>query len=578
MKVVPTAIYATLLSSLLLACAQQPMPEPTPAEPAPAVAAEPAPVAERPFSSETLYALLSAELAGSRGRLDVALANYLQQANQTHDPQVAERAYMIARYVGADEAILTSATLWADAAPGNQDAQAAAILAQIDAGQLIEALQRTRNAHTRDNGALLQSIAANAANATDTQREVLLEHYQQLLAEQPDDLPLLIGTGILRQQQGDLDGALELATRARTQDPNNTPAMILSSGLLHQSGDNKAALALVKKQLKATPDNTRLRLQYARLLTFKHLDQAQQQFQQLLDASPRDPELLLALALIAEERGDTATATDSYQGLLDIDQHTDAAHFYLATQAEQNNQPERAIEHYRRIELGDEFARATARALAIYLQQDDHTGANDYYQQLRHDLPEQHEHLALMYSRSLLANNAAEPALTVLSDALADAPNSASLLYLRSMLYEQSDHIDLAEADLRKILDYDPNNAPTLNALGYILADRTDRYSEAYGFIKRALEQQPNDPAFIDSMGWVQYRLGNLKQAQQYLERALELYPDDEIAAHLGEVLWVSGQHEAALNAWRRGLDIEPQSRHIIRTLERLKVDANTPL
>jgi tetratricopeptide (TPR) repeat protein len=577
MKAVHLTIYATVLSGLL-GCAQQPTPEVAPPEPKPTAAVAPEPLPARPFTSDTLYALLSAELAGSRGRLDVSLANYLQQANQTQDPQVAERAYMIARYMGVDEAILTSSTLWADAAPDNQDAQAAAILAQIDAGHLLEALERTRGAHTRDNGALLQSIAANAATATDTQREVLLEQYEQLLAEQPNNVPLLIGTGLLHQQQGDLDGALTMAKRARELAPDNVPALILSSGLLHQRGDNAAALKLVNDQLKLAPNNTRLRLQYARLLTFEHLDQAQQQFQQLVDATPRDPELLMALALVAEERGDTDTAAASYRDLLDIDQQADGAHFYLGKLAEQNDEPELAIEHYRQVQVGEDFSRAAARVLSIYLQLDQPASAESFYQQLRHDLPEQHERLALLYSQSLLEAGEDELAIAVLGRALQEAPNSGSLLYARSMLHERLGRIDLAEADLRNILEYDPNNAPALNALGYILADQTERYAEAYDYIKRALEQQPNDPATIDSMGWVQYKLGNLEQAQQYLEQAMELYPDDEIAAHLGEVLWVSGQREAALNIWRSGLELEPQSRYILRTLQRLKIDADTPI
>ncbi|WP_049722345.1 tetratricopeptide repeat protein [Gilvimarinus polysaccharolyticus] len=577
MKAVHLTIYAAVLGGLF-GCAQQPPQETAPPKPQQAVTAKPAALPARAFTSDTLYALLSAELAGSRGRLDVALANYLQQARQTQDPQVAERAYMIARYMDINEAILSSSTLWADTAPDNQDAQAAAILAQIDAGHLLEALMRTRTAHTRDNGALLQSIAANAATATDTQREVLLEHYEQLLAEQPRDIPLLISTGLLRQQQGDFDGALTLAKQARELAPNNTPALILNSGLLHQRGDNAAALDLVNKQLKIAPDNTRLRLQYARLLTFEHLEQAQQQFQQLVDTSPGDPELLRALALVAEERGDTDTAAASYQGLLDINQQTDAAHFYLATLAEQNDAPEEAIAHYRLVRSGEDFNRATTRVLTLYLQLDQPENAAEFYQQLRHDLPEQHDHLALLYSQSLLMTGDELQAVTVLNDALNEAPNNSRLLYARSMLHERLDRIDLAEADLRNILEYAPNDAAALNALGYILADRTDRYSEAYDFIKRALEQQPNDPATLDSMGWVQYRLGNLEQAQQNLEQAMQLYPDDEIAAHLGEVLWVSGQHKAALNVWRSGLEIEPQSQHILQTLQRLNIDADTPI
>ncbi|WP_339900112.1 tetratricopeptide repeat protein [uncultured Gilvimarinus sp.] len=576
MKAVQLTIYATLLSGLF-GCAQQPQQIDTP-EPEPVAVTEPEPLPARPFTSDTLYALLSAELAGSRGRLDVALANYLQQAQQTRDPQVAERAYMIARYMDASDAIITSAALWAEASPDNQDAQAAAILAQIDAGHLLEALERTRHAQTRDNDALLQSIAANASNATDTQRELLLENYEQLLSEQPENVALLISTGLLHQQQGDLEGALELAERAREIEPSNTPGLILTSGLLHQRGDNAAALAVIKEQLDLAPGNRRLRLQYARLLTFEHLEEAQEQFQILVNGSPSDSELLMALALVADERGDLETAQNSYQSLLDINEHTDEAHFYLGQLAEQNEQPEQAIQHYLKVQQGDDFAHAIARALTIQLQLGNLQDTDELYQQLREQLPEQHERLALMYSQSLLEAGEDAAALTVLDDALLESPNNSNLLYARSMLHERAGDIAQAEADLRTILEYDPNNPAALNALGYILADRTERYTEAYELIKRALEQQPNDPATIDSMGWVQYRLGNLAQAQKYLEQAMELYPDDEIAAHLGEVLWVSGQREAALNVWRSGLEIEPQSGYILRTLQRLKISADTPI
>ena len=74
-------------------------------------------------------------------------------------------------------------------------------------------------------------------------------------------------------------------------------------------------------------------------------------------------------------------------------------------------------------------------------------------------------------------------------------------------------------------------------------------------------------------MGWVQYRLGNLEIALRYLNRAMNLYPDHEIAAHLGEVLWVSGEQDQARQIWREGLEIQPQSSYINETLERLQVE-----
>jgi Flp pilus assembly protein TadD len=120
--------------------------------------------------------------------------------------------------------------------------------------------------------------------------------------------------------------------------------------------------------------------------------------------------------------------------------------------------------------------------------------------------------------------------------------------------------LDILEADLRNIIEQDPQNAQALNALGYSLADRTDRYEEAEQLIDRALELRPNDHYILDSKGWVLYRLGRLDEAIVYLRRALELVPDGEVAAHLGEVLWVKGDKKEARKVWNTALKATPDN------------------
>ena len=120
------------------------------------------------------------------------------------------------------------------------------------------------------------------------------------------------------------------------------------------------------------------------------------------------------------------------------------------------------------------------------------------------------------------------------------------------------------ENDLRSILVRDPDNIQALNALGYTLADRTKRYDEAFRLIKRAYELDPKDAAIMDSMGWVQYRLGNLDQALKYLKQAMELMDDVEVAAHLGEVLWVKGDKKEAVEVWNKALKVSPKNKMIL--------------
>ena len=119
-------------------------------------------------------------------------------------------------------------------------------------------------------------------------------------------------------------------------------------------------------------------------------------------------------------------------------------------------------------------------------------------------------------------------------------------------------------------IEAEPDNAQALNALGYTLADRTERYHEAHLLIERALELSPEDFYILDSMGWVLYRLGRLQEAVSFLERARELRNDPEVAAHLGEVLWVLGNHEQARDVWESALKDTPNDQRLLEVIKRL--------
>ena len=162
-----------------------------------------------------------------------------------------------------------------------------------------------------------------------------------------------------------------------------------------------------------------------------------------------------------------------------------------------------------------------------------------------------------------------EESLRVYNDALASFPKETGLLYARAMLAVRLDMIERTEADLRDILSREPDNADALNALGYTLADRTERYDEAYELIKRAAELKPGDHYVVDSLGWVLFRLGRHEEAIKYLREAMELKADPEVAAHLGEVLWVSGDREGAMSVWNTALEAQPEDKRLLDVVKR---------
>ncbi len=160
----------------------------------------------------------------------------------------------------------------------------------------------------------------------------------------------------------------------------------------------------------------------------------------------------------------------------------------------------------------------------------------------------------------------------MLDDALGQFPGDMRLLYTRALVAVELDRLDITERDLREVITQDPQNAAALNALGYTLADRTDRFAEAEQLITTAYRLSPDEASIIDSMGWVAYRLGRLAEAEAYLRQAFARDQNAEIAAHLGEVLWVSGNQDAAREVWRAGLEIDPVNEVLAATLSRFGV------
>ena len=144
--------------------------------------------------------------------------------------------------------------------------------------------------------------------------------------------------------------------------------------------------------------------------------------------------------------------------------------------------------------------------------------------------------------------------------------------YTLAMLYERVGRFDDMERLLRELIAKDPAHAHARNALGYHFADRNQRLPEALRLIEEALHLAPNDAHIIDSMGWIQFRLGNLAQAEKYLRQAYRQQPDAEISTHLGEVLWVAGKTEEAESFLRAAFRADPRNEVLLDTLKRLGI------
>ncbi|NBX63316.1 MAG: hypothetical protein EBT67_13125, partial [Betaproteobacteria bacterium] len=108
------------------------------------------------------------------------------------------------------------------------------------------------------------------------------------------------------------------------------------------------------------------------------------------------------------------------------------------------------------------------------------------------------------------------------------------------------------------------------NALGYSYADRNINLEDAKKYIEVALSIAPNNHYILDSMGWLYYRLGKLDSALSFIQKAYDVQPDPEIAAHLGEILWAQGRKKEANDIWDISLQSFPDNEILKETLKRL--------
>ncbi|MFG0584127.1 tetratricopeptide repeat protein [Pseudomonas sp. BMW13] len=522
------------------------------------------------FSQETLFALLTAELAGQRNRFDIALGNYVQQANATGDPAVAERAFRIAEYLGAEQAALDSALIWAQNAPQNIDAQRAAAVQLARAGRYDESMTYMEQVLQRQGDTHFDFLALSAAETDPDTRAGLLQGFDRLLSKNPDNSQLLFGKAILLQQDGRAEEALELLEE-RPGSAKEVSPLLLRARLLQSLGRGEEALPLLQKGIRENPDDKRLRLTYARLLVEQdRLDDAKGEFSKLVQENPNDDDLRFSLALVCLEAEAWEEAIVYLEELVERRSHVDAAHYNLGRAYEELEDSDSALQEYGMVGPSNDYLPAQQRQAELLFNQQRNEDASRRLAEAREAQPDYAIQLYLIEAEGLSNHDQVDSAWQVINQGLEQFPDDLNLLYTRAMLAEKRDDLAQLEHDLRYILEREPDHAMALNALGYTLADRTTRYQEAHDLIEKAHQLNPDDPAILDSLGWVNYRLGNLEEAERFLRLALKKFPDHEVAAHLGEVLWARGKQREARSVWREALAETPDSPILRDTLSRL--------
>jgi tetratricopeptide (TPR) repeat protein len=535
------------------------------------------PTAPSPFSDttarhvDTLFSLLSAEIAGQRGQFDAALKGYLDAAHAGLEPHIAERATQIALVAKRPAQALEAAQLWRAQDPGNSAARKVLLTLYLKNGlreHAIAELDALLQSSEGDMDGLLVDIARLLG--AELPKDESLEIMGHLAARFPQRAEVHFAYALLAMNLDETRLAQEEVEKALTLRRNWSRARGLQAQLAARAGNSRLARAILEKTLRGDPENVQVRLVLAeQLMRMDDSRGAERQFRRVLRKHPdnEDANFGLAMALLQGRREESARSV-----LLPLTENSrwrSQAAYYLGLIEVRRKRWDEAVEWFDAVEEGTLALESRLNAITALVSANQDAEAIERLHQLRKRFPDEALRFYLLEAELLTRRNDHARAFDVLSQALAEMPGRQELLYTRALVAERLDRLDVLEADLTAILRENPDDANALNALGYTLVDKTSRFHEAQRYLERALELKPEAPAILDSFGWLQYRLGNYQSAITYLRRAYERTRDVEIAAHLGEVLWTMGRKDDARGIWRKAMQKEPGNEYIQRVRER---------
>lgn len=564
-------VWIILGAGMLAACAHAPQKSAAPSVAGKALGDK---AAESPLGSdnkEVMEALMAGEFAWQDGRAASAARHYARAAAHSADARVAERATRVAVVAREWELARESLQRWIELDPQSMGVvQAQLSLALVD-GDQDRAWASLRHLLAVADGSG-RTLAAQALLGPAEPQRV---HALLLRAETAKEIPGGAEAGLLlsqvAQQQKQPELAVRLADRAVQRFPKAAKPLLWRGHLALRLGDREAARRYLARAAELEPGNQETLLAYAALLNeLKQPAEAARALQGL----PNGDEVLSALAAYAATANDTALMEDAYTRLQALPEPRPDARFELLAQlAELLQRKQAALDWYRQVPKGERYWNAQFRSIVLEGELAGHAAALAHLERLRQEEIDQDQQMAesyLLEAELQRRQGNGDAVLEAYRRGLEALPSHRGLLYARGLYHANAGRIAQAEADLRRVLELNPQDTDAMNALGYTLVDQTPRVAEGAALVAQAYALKPDEAAIMDSMGWAAYRLGKYEEAEQHLRRAFNALPDAEVAAHWGEVLWVMGRKDEARTVWQQGLAKDPENSVLRDTMRRL--------
>ncbi len=134
---------------------------------------------------------------------------------------------------------------------------------------------------------------------------------------------------------------------------------------------------------------------------------------------------------------------------------------------------------------------------------------------------------------------------------------------LAAEIYRQDEEFNKSDSCFEEIIRIDPENLIIRNNYAYYLSLRGVNLKKAEELSRLTIEKEPNNATYLDTYGWVLYKIGNYKQARNYIELAIRngAYNNAEVLEHYGDIMMSLESCNEALEAYEKAYEINQEIR-----------------
>ncbi len=538
------------------------------------------------LSGELLLEILLGELNNEQGVPATGFSLILDAARKTQDAGLYKRAVEIALQARSGPSALEAARAWKNSDPTSKVANRFVLdiliaLNKVDQTEepLRTDLLLTPQVEQSQAISLIPQLYLQVKDKN-TAASIVEKALGSFVIKSDTSSVSWISIARMRHLSANSTSALEALKKGLALDQKSKTGALLAIELANTH--TQGAEELAKQAIQSVNDPT-ITLQWVRsLIEMDRLVEAGVQIKQITESSPKFADAWLLLGGLQLEQGSYDSSEQSLKIYLKLaeessesvnSQSMGQAYLMLAQIAQKNKNEELTERWLAKIEDPQLLMRAQFQRAGMLANKGKMKDAIALIENLPSKTPEERRAKVLgkaQLFRDFKDFNSAYELLSQYSNA---NPSDVDVAYEFSMVAERLKKYDEMEKVLRKIITTHPDYAQAYNALGFSLADRNIKLKEAKQLIVKALEFSPEDPFITDSLGWVEYRLGNTIEALAILERAYASKTDPEIAAHLGEVMWVLKKNEDAIRTWDEGLSKNQNNEVLLETIKRLKTN-----